>query len=101
MDGLFFAELRLLEDVVEAFALGDSQCVANAFVIRTEPHQASHDGLVGAMSLAGASEGAVQLDARSLRRSTHETTRKQSEPACSCCVRRGWADHDGTDDIEQ
>ena len=94
-------ERRLLERVVEPFALGDLERVANALVVGTEAHQPADDRLVGAVAFAGAREGAVQLDRRALGRSADEAAREQPEPARARRVRRRRADHDGADDVEK
>ena len=96
-----FVERRLLEPVVEPFALGDLERVANALVVGAKAHQSGDDRLVGAVAFAGAREGAVQLDARALRRAADEAAREQSEPARARGVRRRRADHDRPDDVEQ
>ena len=56
------AERRLLEPVVEPFALGDLERVADPLVVGAEAHQPADDRLVGAVAFTGAGERAVQLD---------------------------------------
>src|SRR5688572_6891975 len=99
MNLVFFAELRFLKGVLQAFALRDPQRVANALVVRAKAHQAADDGLVRSVPLARASERPVKLDLRSLRRAANESTREQSQATRPRRMRRRRTDHDGTDDV--
>src|SRR4051812_35086070 len=94
-------ERRLLEAKVEPFALHDVERVAQTLIVGAKSEQAAGERLVGAVALARAREGAVQLDARALRCATNEPAHEKSDPARAGRVRRRRADHYGTDDVEE
>ena len=71
-----FTEGRLLEAVLEALALGDSQRVAEALVVRPEAHQPADDRLVGPVPLTSPGERAMELDPGTVRRAADETARE-------------------------
>src|ERR1035437_2423344 len=95
------AERRLLEAILEPFALGDLECGANAFVVGAKAHEAAGDRLVGAVSLAGPGKRTVQFDPDFFRCAAHEATREQAEPAGTGGVAAARADHHGADDVEE
>ena len=94
-------ELRLLEAIVEAFALRDLQSGAQSLVVGAKTHEPSNDRFVGAVSFPGAGERAMELDARTFGSAAHETSRQQSKTAGARGMRAGRADHDGPDDVEK
>ena len=96
-----FVERRLVERVVETFALGDLERAANPFVVGAKTHQPRDDRLVGAVPLAGARERAVQLDLRALRRAADEAAREKPETTGSGGVRARRPYHDRADDVEK
>jgi hypothetical protein len=87
--------------VVQPLALGDLERRAQALVVGAEAHEAADERLVGAVSLAGARERAVQLERA---RSGVPPTRPAGEQAQrhgAGGVRRARPDHHGADDVEQ
>src|SRR5687768_11801840 len=97
----FFTKLGLLERVGEPLPIRDIERVADPPVVRAKAHESSHDRLIGAVAFAGAGEGSMQLDQRPFRRPAHESPSEQSQPTRPRGVRGRWADHDGTDDVEE
>src|ERR1035437_3807156 len=95
------AERRLLEAILEPFALGDLECGANAFVVGANAHEAGGDRLVGAVSLPDAGKRTVQLESRLLRSAADEAAREQPEPAGAGGVAAARADHHRADDVEE
>ena len=96
-----FAERRLLEGVVQSFALHDVERGAEAFVVGPEAHQPADDRLVGAVPFAGAREGAVEFDAGRLRRAAHQAAGEEPQSAGARRVGGRGPDHDRADDVEE
>ena len=69
---------RLLELVVETFALGDLERFTEPLVVGAEAEQSTDERLVGAMAFAGPRKGAVQLEKSGLGGPTEETSSEQS-----------------------
>jgi len=91
----------LLELVVQAFALGDLEGIADPFVIRPESQQARDEGFVGAVAFTGARKGAVELEDSGLRGPAHQATGQKAEAAGAGGVGGGGADHYGADYVQQ
>src|ERR1019366_2017374 len=87
------AERRLLEAILEPFALGDLERGANAFVVRPKAHEAAGERLVGAVAFTGPGERSVQLESRFLRSAADEAAREKPEPAGAGGVAAARADH--------
>src|ERR1019366_275526 len=95
------AERRLLEAILEPFALGDLECGANAFVVGAKAHEAAGERLVGAVAFAGPGKRSVQLESRLLRSAADEAASEQPQPAGGGGVAAARADHHRADDVEE
>jgi hypothetical protein len=92
---------HLLELVVEALALGDLERLTEPFVVWAETQEPADQRLVGAVPLPGPRKGAVELKKPALGGSTDQAAREKPEPASTGGVRRGRADHHGSDYVEK
>ena len=76
---VFIIERGFFEAVGEPFALHDIERISQAFIVGSEPHQATGERLVRAMPFAGARKGTMQLKERTLGSTAYEPAREESQ----------------------
>ena len=92
---------RFLEFVVQTFALGDLEGIAESFVVRTKTKQSADQRLVGTVPFAGPRKGSVELKEARLRSPADQAAGEKSEPARASGVGGRRTHHHWSDYVQQ